>query len=168
MGEGVDKAVVGRVGEGVISVSLMVGAAGNWKLESLLTKSMKLGGNPVAKLSLLSGSLPKSLILCSKAGLFSIVGTASFPSKDPSSIDGNDIASSGPKSIFGRGMLVGLCSSLARSLATSCRSLATAPIGAGASFSSMPSLSIVEGESTISVSESEILGGDAEVWKGSS
>lgn len=141
----------------------MVGAAGNWKNESLV----ELGENLGIEVSLPSDSLPKSLIVCSKALLFCVVGTASFPPEGPSSSDGSDIVISGPKSIFGRGKPVGLCSSLARSLATSCRSLATAPIGAGASFSSMPSRSIVEGESTISVSGSEILGGDAEVWRGS-
>lgn len=52
---------------------------------------------------------------------------------------------------------------MARSFATSCRSLATPPTGAGASFSSIPSRSIVEGESTISVSGPVIAGGDAEV-----
>lgn len=167
MGEGVDKAVGGRVGESIISVSLMAGVGGGWKRESSVTKSMDLGGDIGAELVLLSESFSKSLVSCSKAGLFPATDTASFSPNIPSSNDGSDIVISGPKSIFGRDMPVGLCSFLDRSLATSCRSLATPPTGAGASFSSMPSRSIVEGESTISVSGPEIFGGNAEVGTGS-
>lgn len=168
MGEGVDKVVVGRVGESVNSVSWIAGAAGGRKSKSSVTDSMDLGEDVRAELCLLSESMSDSLASCWKSCL--IPATAPFSPKDSpkdSSKDGSDIVISGPKSIFGRDMLVGLCSLLARSLATSCRSLATPPTGTGASFSSMPSRSIVEGESTISVSVSKIFGGDAEVGRGS-
>lgn len=165
VGDGVDTVAVGRTGESVIAVSLIAGLVGDWMRKFSVTNSKNLGGEIRADSSLLSEVLSESLASCCSSCFIPATGTPSFSPNDLSN-DGSDIVISGPKFIFGRDMSVGLRSLLARSLATSCRSLATPPTGAGASFSSMPSRSIVEGESTISVSESEMFGGDAEVGRG--
>ena len=124
-----------------------------------MTNSIDVGGDLGADISLLSESSYELLASGCKPRFKPAGGIGSFALGDSSSNDGSDNVISGPKSIFGRDISVGPSSLLARSLATSCRSLATPPVGAGVSFSSMPSRSIVEGEKIISVSGSEISGG---------
>ena len=161
-GEGVDKAVAGRLGESVISVSLISEAAGGWEGRSSVIKSMDFGRDAGDGISLFTNSLFNSFAPCCASYPFS------FPRKDSSSTDGRDSVIPGPKSIFGNEMPVESYLSSVRSLAISRRSLVTPTAGAGGSCSRIPSCSIIEGESTISVSEPEIFGRDTEVGKDSS